>query len=166
MNLEDDDETLTAYHEAGHAVIGFALGGTVDSMQLGGEADEWLPERFGDCRINWGKVDPNVDWQRQREVLTVLAGPVAEMVYRGEPLHPAFYGPWQHDWQTAWAISETLCLATAKRRILLEQLILKLKDQIAQDPCWAAIGALSDALLAHEFLESEEIQEILEFWIR
>ena len=55
----DDEETLTAYHEAGHAVIGYALGGVVDSLQLGGEADDQLPRRFGECRIRWGRVDPH-----------------------------------------------------------------------------------------------------------
>ena len=97
-----DDETLTAYHESGHAVIAYALGGTIQGMQLGGEADDWLPARFGECRIQWGRVDPDLDWQRKREILTILAGPVVEMVYRDEPFHPAFYGPWKHDWEQAW----------------------------------------------------------------
>ncbi len=36
MDEMDDDETLTAYHEAGHAVIAYALGGTVDSLAVVG----------------------------------------------------------------------------------------------------------------------------------
>lgn len=162
----DDDDTLTAYHESGHAVVGYALGGTVESIQLGGEADDWLPERFGDCRIQWGRVEPGCDWQLQREILTVLAGPVAEMVYRGEPLHPAFYGPWQHDWQHAWELAASFAPAPPRRTAMLENLILKLKDQIAKDPCWAGIAALSDELLAHEMLESEQVLDVLQFWIR
>ena len=43
-----DEETLTAYHESGHAVVAYALGGTIEGMQLGGEADDWLPERYGE----------------------------------------------------------------------------------------------------------------------
>ena len=45
----DSDEARTAYHEAGHAVIAYALGGTVHCLQLGGEADDWLPERFANA---------------------------------------------------------------------------------------------------------------------
>ena len=161
----DDDQTLTAYHEAGHAVIGYALGGTVDSLQLGGEADDWLPDRFGDCRIHWGKVDPNCDWQRHREILTILAGPVAEMVYRGEMLHPAVYQPWQDDWRRAWAASEILTPNPERRGRLLEQMIGQLADRIRCEPCWAAIAALADGLLAHEFLDRDQVAEILGFWL-
>ena len=80
-NSTYEDQTATAWHEAGHAVVGFALGGKVESVQLGGEADDFLPERFGDCVVNWGPVLAGSDWQRQREVMTVLAGPVGEMLY-------------------------------------------------------------------------------------
>ena len=162
----DDDEIWTAYHESGHAVIGYALGGQVGSIQLGGDADDWLPERFGDCRISWGRVDPNVDWQRQREVLTILAGPVAEMVYRDEPLHPAHYGPWLSDWQMAWMLSETLVPDPARRTEMLGQLILQLHRHIKNEPCWPAIAALSDELTVHEFLEAEQIEETIGFWFR
>jgi len=161
----DDDETLTAYHEAGHAVIAYALGATVDSLQLWGEADQWLPERFGDCRINWGKVDPNSDWQRQREILTILAGPVAEMVYRGEPYHPAHYGPWQDDWQRAWTTCQALAPSPERRTMLLEGMMRQLNAHVRSDRCWAAIAALADELAAHEALEREQVAEILRFWI-
>lgn len=162
----DDDATLTAYHESGHAVIAYALGGQIISLQLGGEADDWLPDRFGDCRIEWGRVDPNADWQRQREVLTVLAGPVAEMVYRDEPLHPAHYGPWQHDWQLAWTIGEHLVHEVPKRTVLLEALIGQLHLQIQSEPCWSAIAALADELAAHEYLDADQIEESIGFWFR
>ena len=88
----DEDEILTAYHEAGHAVVGYALGGTVDSMQLGGEPDEWLPARFGDCRVRWSIADVSTNTHARRELLTILGGPVAEMIYLGESIHPR--GAW------------------------------------------------------------------------
>ncbi|MGI9474330.1 MAG: cell division protein FtsH [Rubripirellula sp.] len=162
----NDDETLTAYHEAGHAVIGYALGGSIDGMQLGGEEDDWLPARFGDCRINWGRVDANSDWQRKREILTILAGPVAEMVYRDEPLHPAAYGPWKDDWERAWSTAEVIAADPKRRTRLLEQLIRELHSSIKADTCWAAIAALADELLAHEALEAEQVAEVLQFWVR
>ena len=162
----DDDETWTAYHEAGHAVIAYALGGTVDWMQLGGEADEWLPDRFGDCRINWGRVDPRCDWQLQREVLTILAGPVAEMVYRGEVIDPACYGPWQSDWQHVWNACERIAGGVGVRSLFLRHVVDALSVQIRTDRCWAAIAAIADELVAHETLESEQVDEILRFWLR
>ena len=160
-----DDETLTAYHESGHAVIGYALGGKIDSIQLWGEADDSLPERFGDCRVNWGKVSGENDWQRQREIMTVLAGPVAEMIYRGEKLHPAAYGPWQHDWQTAMSIGLQMTRDASKCTRLMESIIVELHRHMQNEPCWPAIASLADELAAHEMLEEEQVAEVLEFWL-
>lgn len=159
-----DDDSLTAYHEAGHAVIGFVLGGQIESVGLYAEADDWLPERFGDCLVNWGRVDANANWQIQRELLTILAGPVAEMIYRGEKLHPATFPPWQHDWQWAWERSAMLIRDPKRRTEFLEAVIGWLHHHMVDDQCWAAIAAVSDELLAHEYLEAEQLADTLEFW--
>lgn len=162
----DDEETLTAYHEAGHAVVGFALGARIESVQLGGEADDFLPERFGDCMVNWGPVDPNCDWQRQREIMTILAGPVAEMIYRGEKLHPATFGPWQDDWRLAMQIASSLFRSALERTRMLELATAQMHKHMNSTLCWAAIAAVADELLAHEFLEEKQLAETLSFWIR
>ncbi|TWU56788.1 hypothetical protein Poly51_27050 [Rubripirellula tenax] len=162
----DDDETLTAYHEAGHAVVAYALGANVDSMQLWGEADDYLPERFGDCRVNWGTVDPNLDVQRQREIMTFLGGPVAEMIYRGEPLHPALYGPWQDDWHRAMQTCGAIVADPERRTRLLEKIIVTLHDHLGRQPYWPAIAGLADELAAHEQLDSDQVSDVLTFWLR
>lgn len=171
----DDDETWTAYHEAGHAVVGYALGARIERVQLGGEADDELPERFGDCLVNWGRVSAECSWQRQCELMTILAGPVAEMIYRGERLHPAHYGPWQGDWQQAWMHcperkrkSDTEASAGStmlSKTRFLEQIICELHDRMSDDQCWAGIAAVADELLAHEYLDEEQLAGTLEFWI-
>lgn len=162
----DDEETQTAYHEAGHAVIAYALGGVVESLQLGGESDDHLPERFGDCRIHWGRVDPLGDWQLQREVLTVLAGPAAEMVYRGERFAPDSFGPWQDDWTRAWEIGHAFATDATKRSQVLWLLTLRLERLLRSDRLWPAVSALADELLAHEFLDRDQTEDVLQFWIR
>ena len=164
MNGIDDDETLTAYHEAGHAAIGYALGAKIESVQLGG--DDELPLRFGDCRVNWGRVDPHCDWQCLRETMTVLAGPVAEMIYRGERLHPAVYGPWQDDWQLAMAFAESISADLQGRSRWLERIIVDLHHRMQDELCWAAIAAVADELQAHDFLDEHQLTETLGFWLR
>lgn len=146
-------------------MVAHALGGTVDSIQLWGEADDYLPERFGDCRVNWGPVDPNLDWQRQREIMTYLAGPVAEMIYRGEKLHPALYGPWQDDWARAAATCEQIVRDPARRTRLLELIIIRLHRELGDPPYWPAIAAIADELAAHEMLESDQVADVLAFWM-
>ncbi len=161
-----DDETLTAYHEAGHAVVAHSLGATVESMQLWGEADDYLPERFGDCRVNWGPVDPKLEWQKQCEIMTFLGGPIAEMIYRGERLHPAYFGPWQDDWAKAMLTCEAKVTGVLERTRMLERITVILHRHLDRDPYWPAIAALADELAAHEQLDSDQIAEVLEFWIR
>ena len=33
------------------------------------------------------------------------------------------------------------------------------------DRCWPAVAALADELLAHEFLDRDQAEQVLEFWI-
>lgn len=157
---------MTAYHEAGHAVVGYFLGGQVESVGMYAEADEVLPERFGDCRVNWGRVRVDCDWQAQREILTILAGPVAEMIYRNEPLHPAAYGPWQYDWHWAWTRSARLFARPDQRMAFLNAAMGLLKGHLSDDWCWAGVAAVSDELLAHEYLDAEQLSDTLSFWVR
>lgn len=162
--MVDDEETITAYHEAGHAVIGFLLGGTIESVGLYAEADDWLPERFGDCHVNWGRVDPKANEQTEREILTVLAGPVAEMIYTQEIMHPAENPTWQYDWVLAERLSRRLFPNPAQRAAFLTGALTVLHDQIWRDQCWAAIAAIADELLAHESLDAEQLADTLKFW--
>ena len=165
----DSDEVLTAYHEAGHAVIAYALGGTVHSVQLGGESDDWLPERFGDCRIHWEGVSHRQSLarrQRQREVLTILAGPVAEMIYSGQSYHPAHFGPAKGDWDLAWTLVAPILPSVPQRTRYLEEITLELHRRMQSDDLWAAISAVADELMAHEFLERDQLAETLGFWMR
>ena len=160
-----DEETLTAYHEAGHAVIGYALGGSIERIQLGGEAEGSLPGQFGDCLVNWGPVSNVCSWQIQREIMTILAGPVAEMIYRGEPLHPAHYPPWQNDWHQAMETCKSSVADPKLRSRLLEEMVRYLHRELSSDSCWAAIAAVADELLAHEYLEQEQLTDALDFWL-
>ncbi|MEO1524799.1 MAG: cell division protein FtsH [Planctomycetota bacterium] len=161
---DEEEETITAYHEAGHAVVGYALGAAIESIGLYAEADDFLPERFGDCHVNWGRVDPNANWQIQREILTILAGPVAENIYRGESLHVPSYPPWRHDWQLA--VHRTHAMADPLRQAkLLNAALALLERHLRDDHCWAAVAAVADELLAHEYLEGDQIADALAFWI-
>lgn len=165
-HLGDEDETATAWHEAGHAVVGFALGGKIESVQLGGEADDYLPERFGDCVVNWGPVLEDSDWHRQREVMTVLAGPAGEMLHLQQLFDPRTMPPWQYDWQLAIKLAEDLVPDLSRRVPWLGAVLNELYQRMNQEPVRSAVAAVADELLTHEYLESDQLEETIGFWLR
>src|SRR5262245_53569141 len=80
-NIEEMDEPfdeVTAYHEAGHAVVALALGRPVDRVSI-------LPDRvnLGLCEFRKGVFRPSEDWV-EREILIALAGPAAEAQFTGD----------------------------------------------------------------------------------
>lgn len=156
-------EELTAFHEAGHAFAAIFLGATVKSVSIDPDRDDG-PERTGDTIVLWNQRKFTPREMAEKSAVVALAGPVAEMVYRGAPFHPALVAEWQHDWQTA---TEALAhVPGLQQRIAhLEQATLDLYQMFREDRHWAAIGAIADHLLAHEILDREMLQEIVEPWL-
>lgn len=74
--MEQTHDEVTAYHEAGHAVIALALGRTIHKVSV-------LPnrERMGEVRFAKG-AKPTDDWV-EREILIALGGMAAEARHTG-----------------------------------------------------------------------------------
>ncbi|QEG43220.1 ATP-dependent metallopeptidase FtsH/Yme1/Tma family protein [Roseimaritima ulvae] len=156
-------ETLTAYHEAGHVIMAACLGADVQSVTIEPDHDDG-PARYGDTRARWPLGFPARELRR-REIFVLLAGPVAEMIYRGEPLHPGFVPEWADDWRQAWALAEPLYRDPPARLKQLERLTRELYQMLRDDRRWAAIAALADELLAHETLDEEMIADVVAQWL-
>lgn len=159
-------DQATCYHEAGHAVVGFLLGGCVIHLALGGEADEVLPERMGECRIKWSTLefeeqvtdhDP-----RRREILALLAGPVAEQIYDDDP---AAMLASIDDVRRAGRLALEITGNSVRGDQLLRRCVAELRKVLSQTRHWAAVAALADELDAHESLEAEEVATVLDFWL-
>jgi ATP-dependent Zn protease len=75
--MEPSHTEMTAYHEAGHAVVALALGRTVHKVSV-------LPnrERMGECRFGKGNTRASDDWV-EREILIALGGLAAEARHTG-----------------------------------------------------------------------------------
>lgn len=156
-------EEVTAYHEAGHVYLAARVGATVRSVTIESDWDDG-PRRFGDTQVEWdsSRFTP-ADYLRNLATVA-LAGPAAEMVYRGEPFHPATVVEWSADWTAARGAVEQLLSSEEKQMALLEQLSIELYRLMNRDSVWAAVAAIADELIAHETLEGEQIIEILEEW--
>lgn len=70
-------DEVTAYHEAGHAVVALALGRPVHRVSA-----EPGKELLGKCEFKKGVVRPSEDWL-ETEILIALAGLAAEARHTG-----------------------------------------------------------------------------------
>jgi ATP-dependent Zn protease len=155
----------TAYHECGHAWMAAYVGGSVRSLTIEPDRDEG-PERFGDTQIVWRRDQMTAKAFHNKLVLVALAGPVAEMIYRVQPLHPGFVAEWAHDWHLAWEAAEPILPNQRQRLAFLEEAARQLHQLLSHEEHWTAISMLADNLLAHETLEADEIREVLKSWTK
>lgn len=155
---------LNAYHEAGHALVAMLMGGKVKQVTIEPDDDDG-PERTGDTQVRWRRGISEKDFA-VKLVQVSLAGPVAEMIYSGDPYHPGYVAEWAEDWRQAWLAAEQLHRDERRRLEYLEQVSIDLYHQLKSDDFWAALASLADHLLAHETLDWEQVKEIVEEWVR
>ncbi|MEZ6055758.1 MAG: hypothetical protein R3C01_03545 [Planctomycetaceae bacterium] len=153
---------VSAYHEAGHVFVAVRAGGRVVSATIDPDWDDG-PARYADVQIEW-PLDQFTERELNESIVMVaLAGPVAEMIYTGDPFHPGLVAEWADDWRTAWEALHHL-KDQRKRLAYLERQTQSLYQLLRRDEIWEAIATIADHLLAHETLEQAEIDEILEPW--
>ncbi len=157
-------EEINAYHEAGHALLAILVGARVRYVTLEPDKDDG-PDRFAEIQVEWPLDQFPAKQMQEKMVLVALAGPVAEMIHTGEPYHPGFPEEWSADWQAAWLAAERIVSNDMKRIAYLEKATQKLYQLLNQDRQWAALAAIVDNLVAHETLEGEDVEEIVNNWL-
>lgn len=155
---------LIAYHEAGHALMACLLGGEVRLVTIEPDRDDG-PDRQGDTQVLWRRSGISDREFAKKAVQVSLAGPVAEMIYSGDPYHPGLVAEWAVDWREAWAAAAPLHPDERQRLAYLEQVSIRLYHQLKHDDAWAALAALADHLMAHETLDGEQVAEIVGQWL-
>ena len=155
---------IIAYHEAGHALMAVLLGGEVRLVTIEPDNDDG-PDRQGDTEVLWRRVPEGDKEFAKKAVQVCLAGPVAEMIYSGEPYHPGFVAEWAADWREAWEAAIPLHADERKRLKYLEDVSIRLYHRLKEEDLWSALASLADHLLAHESLEGDQVQEIVEEWL-
>lgn len=155
---------LLAYHEAGHALMALLRGGKVQQVTIEPDNDDG-PARQGDTQVIWRRSRMSDKDFAKIAVQVSLAGPVAEMIYSGDPYHPGLVAEWAADWREAWEAAVLLHRDERKRLEFLEQVSIQLYHRLKQDDLWSALACLADNLLAHETLEGEQVAEIVAEWL-
>jgi len=157
-------EEINAHHEAGHALLAILMGARVRHVSLIPDWDDG-PDRFAEIQVEWPVDQFTPTELYQKMTMVALAGPVAEMIHTGEPYHPGLVGEWAADWQAAWQSAGRL-LSDPRRRIsFLERATREIHALLSQDHHWAALAAIVDDLAAHETLEGDQVEEIVQTWL-
>lgn len=154
---------IDAYHEAGHAYMAIRVGARVRSVTIEPDRDDG-PARHADIQVEWPRATMISRGFQEKAVLVALAGPVAEMLHRGERFHPGLVAEWSADWQMAWEAAGHLIAAERKRLEYLERQAISLYHLFHRDEHWSVVAAIVDELLAHETLDGEQVEEIVRFW--
>jgi len=155
---------ITAYHESGHAVMAVHVGAEVRSVTVDPDWDDG-PGRFGDTQIFWDTTELSEREYHEKRILVALAGPVAEMLYTGDAYHPGLVSEWSADWSEAWEAAALLHPGDRKRLAFLERTAAELYRTLNDRSFWSALAALADNLVAHETLETEEVEDIVHQWL-
>src|SRR5437667_288204 len=88
--MEPPPDAVTAYHEAGHAVLALALGRPVQRVSIRPGRDH-----LGRCALRQGPFRPSAD-HLERELLTALGGTAAGARHTGRDDWAGAAGDWQH----------------------------------------------------------------------
>lgn len=155
---------LIAYHEAGHALVALLVGGEVQLVTIEPDCDDG-PERQGDTQVLWRRSTMDDRQFAQAALQVSLGGPVAEMIYSGDPYHPGLVAEWAADWHDAWHAAEPILSDERQRLAYLEQVSVELYRRLKAEPLWSALASLADHLLAHETLDGEQVAEIVAPWL-
>lgn len=158
-------DDVTAYHESGHALMAVLVGGEVRSITIE-PAHDCGPRRYGDTVVAWEHRKFRATELLEKQILVMLAGPVAEMIYTGEAFHPGFISQWAFDWKGAWQAAAALRGEARSRMALLESTCVQVHRDFSRDEVWSYLAELADQLAAHRTLEAAEIYEILDSWDR
>ncbi|QJW93014.1 Cell division-associated, ATP-dependent zinc metalloprotease FtsH [Frigoriglobus tundricola] len=154
MDPKSHDE-VTAYHEAGHAVVALALGRVIHKVSV-------LPnrERLGECRFGKGTSKPTDDWV-EREILIALGGMAAEARHTG-----------------TYATAEAAQDLRFVRRLAQERksdrqveryeqrMLDKVEYMLADDGHWRAVVSIAAELMKHGTISGRAARHLFEIATR
>ena len=136
MDVPETFDEVTAYHEAGHAVVALALGRPVHRVSV-------LPnrDRLGQCEVRKGAFRPTDDWL-EREILISLAGMAAEARHTGA------YG-WAEADRDLRHVRRLVLQRTSERQAerYERRMLAKVEHLLADDGHWRAVELIAAELV-------------------
>lgn len=151
MGESPTQDPITAYHEAGHAVVALALDRPVHRVSV-------LPnrDRLGQCEFRKGVFRPSEDWL-EREILIALAGMAAEARHTGT------YSREEAEQDLRYA--RRLLLQRGSERQLERQerrMLAKVEHLLADDGHWRAVELIAAELLKHGVISGRAARHLFD----
>ena len=151
--MAPDHDVDAAYHEAGHAFLAHCLGGRVLEVSLEPDDDD----QQGRTSVAWPRA-PRSEQQR-RSALVALAGPVAELHFRGELDQLDTLSAWRADWREVQQALAAQRVQDPQR--LLRRWLAEVRAMLCEPAAWERLCRLADALEAHGTLDADLLEELL-----
>ena len=144
-----------AWHEAGHALAAHLLGGVVRELTLESERDDF----DGHVAVEWPATKAAL--HARRLALVALAGPVAELMFRGAVPNAAVLSAWRRDWAEAEAQLAHLEADPSRRVAMRHGILRELYESFDDVDNYEQLARLADALDAHGTLDDVLFQDAI-----
>jgi ATP-dependent Zn protease len=147
-----ESTSITAYHEAGHAVVALALGRPVEKVTIVPNS-----KRLGLCKVTKGRFRPSAD-PLETEVMILLAGLVAEARYTGR----FGWGGAQQDLRQVRAYAIQRAGSETQAEKLERRLMDKTEHLLTQPGIWPAIERIATELVAKTEISGRAARQFYE----
>ena len=154
-------DEITAWHEAGHAVVAVMLGGMVDTVSV--EIPD--ADSAGVTSVFWGK-DSDARSQCINDIHVALAGPIAEMIFVGDYDYLRIKQEHAVDWDVVAAAVERLGIDAVAAQKLLTSIATGLYKSLREDTVWSAVADVAERLELDGTVDGDTVDELAGFWLR
>lgn len=157
MTQSIDELAATAYHEAGHAVMAWALGRNIHKVTIIAGRTPFGLTKLGACELQKGRHKPRKD-TFEDEVLILLAGMVAEARYTGA------YCPKGAN-EDLKAVESLLCSRanSQKQHEKLHRRLLGKTEHLLEDDVLAnAVKCVADELIRRKTISGRTVRHLFE----
>ncbi|HEY1190698.1 MAG TPA: M50 family metallopeptidase [Gemmata sp.] len=149
--MEPIHDAVTAYHEAGHAVIALALGRTIHKVTVRPNR-----ERLGEVRFTKGAAKPTDDWI-EREILIALGG------FAAEARHTGTYAT-EEAAQDLRFVRRLAAERKSDRQVerYEQRMLAKVEYMLADEGTWKAVELIAAELLKHGEISGRAARHLFE----
>lgn len=154
-------DEVTAWHEAGHAVVAVMLGGVVDNVSV--EVPD--AEAAGVTGVLWQNA---ADTRSQciNDIHVALAGPIAEMIFVGDYDYLRIKQEHAVDWEVVAASIGRLGIDAVAAQNLLTSIATGLYQRLREDVVWSAVADVAERLELDGTIDGDTVNDLTGFWLR